>query len=112
MARLYSNENFPLPVVAELRQRGHDVLTSSDAGHANLALPDDEVLRFAVRDGRAVMTLNRRHFIRLHQNDPNHCGIIICKVDADFPGQAARIDEALTNCPDLSGQLIRVNRPS
>ena len=27
MARLYSNENFPLPVVQKLRVFGHDVLT-------------------------------------------------------------------------------------
>jgi len=27
MARLYADENFPLPVVEELRQLGHDVLT-------------------------------------------------------------------------------------
>lgn len=28
MARLYVNENFPLPVVAELRRLGYDLLTS------------------------------------------------------------------------------------
>lgn len=27
MARLYANENFPLPVVEALRRLGHDVLT-------------------------------------------------------------------------------------
>jgi hypothetical protein len=31
MARLYSNENFPLPVVEELRRLGHEVLTTSVA---------------------------------------------------------------------------------
>ena len=30
MARLYANENFPLPVVNELRRLGHDVLTTQD----------------------------------------------------------------------------------
>lgn len=28
MARLYSNENFPLPVVVALRALGHDVVTT------------------------------------------------------------------------------------
>ncbi|TEU18005.1 MAG: hypothetical protein E3J21_06900 [Anaerolineales bacterium] len=28
MARLYANENLPLPVVGELRRLGHDVLTT------------------------------------------------------------------------------------
>ncbi len=27
MARLYANENFPLPVVEELRRLGHDAVT-------------------------------------------------------------------------------------
>ena len=34
MARLYSNENFPLPVVEELRRLGHDVLTTHEAGES------------------------------------------------------------------------------
>lgn len=32
MARLYSNENFPLPVVEKLRTLGHDVLTIQETG--------------------------------------------------------------------------------
>jgi hypothetical protein len=35
MARFYSDENFPLPVVEELRKLGHDVLTIHEAGQAN-----------------------------------------------------------------------------
>ena len=50
MARLYSNENFPLPVVEALRRRGHDVLTTLEAGQANRGIPDDEVLRFATAE--------------------------------------------------------------
>lgn len=34
MARLYANENFPLPVVTELRRLGHDVLTVRESGKA------------------------------------------------------------------------------
>ncbi len=33
MPRLYSNENFPLPVVNELRKLGYDVLTIQDEGY-------------------------------------------------------------------------------
>lgn len=32
MARLYSNENFPLPVVEALRALGHEVQTTRDVG--------------------------------------------------------------------------------
>ena len=44
MARLYSNENFPLPVVEKLRALGHDVLTIQETGKADQALPDKDVL--------------------------------------------------------------------
>ena len=47
IARLYSNENFPLPAVFALRRLGHDVLTSRESGMANDAVPDNEVLDFA-----------------------------------------------------------------
>ena len=67
MARLYSNENFPLPVVLELRRLGHDVMTVQEAGKANQEIPDDEVLAFASVEGHAVLTINRRDFIRLHR---------------------------------------------
>lgn len=44
MARLYANENFPLPVVESLRKLGHDVLTTWEAGKAEQAIGDSEVL--------------------------------------------------------------------
>ena len=112
MARLYSNENFPLPVVARLRALGHDVLTVQESGKADQALADDKVLEFAVAEGRAVLTINRRHFIRLHREQPHHAGIIVCTFDADFAGQAERIHQAVGAQSSLSGQLIRVNRPA
>jgi hypothetical protein len=46
MTHLNSNENFPLPVVEELRQLGHDVLTIQEAGQANQAMSDESVLGF------------------------------------------------------------------
>ena len=47
MARLYSNENFPLLVVQSLRALGHDVQTTRDAGKDGLAVHDNEVLEHA-----------------------------------------------------------------
>ena len=35
MARLYADQDFPFPVVERLRQRGHNVLTTFEAGQAN-----------------------------------------------------------------------------
>ena len=110
MAHLYANENFPLPVVEELRRLGHDVLTIQDAGRAARAVPDDEVLAFAVREQRAVITLNRKHFVQLHRTRSDHGGIIVCTFDRDFAAQARRIDVATAVESGLSGKLIRVNR--
>jgi predicted nuclease of predicted toxin-antitoxin system len=110
MASLYANENFPLPVVEKLRELGHDVLTIQETGKSDQALPDAEVLAFARREGRAVLTLNRLHFIRLHRQQTDHAGIIVCKVDSDFDGQGERIDKAIASSVPLTGKLLRVNR--
>ncbi len=112
MARLYTDENFPLPVVELLRAFGHDVLTAREAGNANLQIPDEDVLAFAIANERAVLTRNRRHFIRMHQFNPKHTGIIVCTEDPDFEGVAMRINQAISAEETLSGQLIRVVRPS
>jgi hypothetical protein len=48
MARLYANENFLLPAVEALRRFGHDVLTTTDSARAGQAIPDAEVLAFAI----------------------------------------------------------------
>ena len=111
MAQLYANENFPLPVVERLRELGHDVLTIQETGKSGQRLSDAEVLQFACEDDYAVLTLNRRHFIRLHDERPEHAGIIVCTYDPDFAAQAARIDEAIRSSGDLTGMLLRVNRP-
>ena len=63
MARLYANENFPFQVVKTLRNLGHDVLTSLDAGNANRSIPDDEVLAFSTQEKRALLTINQRDFL-------------------------------------------------
>jgi len=68
VALFYSNENIALQVVMELRRLGHDVLTSMEAGNANLSVPDAEVLDFAVSKGRILVTHNRRHFLQLHSS--------------------------------------------
>ncbi len=111
MARLYSNENFPLQVVEELRRLGHDLLTIQETGRANQSLSDEDVLKFATTEARAVLTLNRRHFIRLHQSGVAHAGVVACTFDSDFTRQAQRIHEASASLASLSGQLLKVNRP-
>jgi hypothetical protein len=112
MAHFYTNENIPAQVVTELRRLGHDVITSLDAGTANSAVPDADVLAFAVAEGRILLTHNRRHFLRLHQQKTaDHRGIVLCTFDPDFCRQAQRISAAVAAVPEMANNLIRVNRP-
>jgi predicted nuclease of predicted toxin-antitoxin system len=112
VARLYADENFPLPVVEELRTLGRDVVTLQEDGKAYQRFPDDEVLAAAHADQRILLTLNRRHFIELHRQSSNHSGIIVCTYDPNSVAQAARIDIALHQLDSLDGRLIRINRPA
>jgi len=109
-ARLYSNENFPLPAVEALRRLGHDVLTTHDAGKSNAGIPDEEVLRFAAENGRAVLTHNRQDFIRLHRESSGHAGIIVCTDNPDFSALALKVHAEIEKLTTLEGQLVRVNR--
>jgi len=95
LARLYANENFPLPVVNELRRLGHDVLTTHEAGRSGKAVPDTEVVAFAISESRAVVAINRRDFVRLHRLSADHEGIIVCSEDVDFEGQGQRIHDTV-----------------
>ncbi len=110
MAALYTNENVPLPVAEELRRLGHEVMTVQESGLAGQSIPDGSVLKFAIDQGRSLITLNRRHFVKLHAESPEHLGIIVCTADGDFAALAARIDAAIREGPSLTGTLIRINR--
>ena len=82
MALLYADEHFPAPAVAELRRLGH-----------------------------AVLTLNRRDFIRAHGHNPHHAGIIVCTQNLDFTQLASRIHDAASAAESIAGRVIRVYRP-
>ena len=74
MPGLYADENFPLPVVEELRRLGFDVLTMYEDDKANQSLTDEAVLSIASDKQRGLLTANRRHFIQLHRRQP-HIGL-------------------------------------
>jgi Domain of unknown function (DUF5615) len=109
MARLYSNENFAADFVLILRALGHDVLTTSQAGQANQGIPDDEVLTFATANDLIVITFNRNDFIELHRS-AHHAGIIVCKADLDYEGQAKVLQEWLLDNVDLHNRCLRVQK--
>src|SRR6266540_3950143 len=106
--QLYADEDFPLPVVEELRRLGHDVVTAQEDGRT--ATPDPDVLARAHALGRAVLTYNRRHYERLHRQGNDHSGILSASQDSNHPALAARIDAALVG--QVPGRwCLRVNKP-
>jgi uncharacterized protein with PIN domain len=109
MFKLYANENFPLETVQILRKMGYDVLTTHEVGKSNLSIPDEDVLAFAVSENRAILTVNRKDFMRLHRLNPTHSGIIVCTKNDDFENFAVCIHKVLLpyekNTRDL---LLRV----
>ena len=111
MIKLYTNENFPFPSVQALKKLGYDVLTTQDAGLAGKAISDIDVLKYAIKQKRILITLNRKHFIYLYSKIPEHYGIIVCTFDLDFIALANRIHQAISEMKDLSKKLIRINRP-
>jgi predicted nuclease of predicted toxin-antitoxin system len=113
--RLYADENFELPVIIKLREKGYDILTALEAGNANQGIPDEDVLAFAIKQSRAVITLNYNDFKNLHKRYPDHSGIVICtstRRKDDRDSFADRIDLALKNKESLAGDLLRINLPS
>jgi hypothetical protein len=66
-------------VIAGLRARGVDLLTTAEAGRAGTS--DEQQLEFASNNGRAIYTLNLRDFARLHSEflaaTRSHGGIIV-----------------------------------
>jgi hypothetical protein len=112
MAFLYADEDFSYLVVRRLRQLGHDLLTAQEAGQAGQGITDEAVLVFATAAGRAVVTFNRRHFIRLHSEVSSHAGIVVCTRDDDVLALADRIHQQLQQVSSLQDQLLRINRPA
>ena len=112
MAQLFADEGYPLRVSQLLRGLGHDVLTVQEAGQSNQRIPDETILAFAISQDRAVLTVNRGDFIRLHKKNSKHAGIIVCTEDIDRQGLAKRVHQAILEAGTLTGKLLRVNRPN
>ncbi len=78
LLRFYTDENWPMSVVNQLRQRGIDVVRCQEVGLVGTL--DDEVhLSFAAEQGRVVLTRDQ-DFLRLRANwmaeEQQHAGIL------------------------------------
>jgi hypothetical protein len=110
MSPLFSDENMDRHVVEELRRLGCDVLTAYEAGRANQKIPDAAVLAYASILGRAVLTMNRRDYHKLHTVSSTHAGIITCTDDRDCAALAQRVYNRIAAQSSLAGQLVKVTK--
>ncbi len=106
MVKLYANENFPLETVLVLRHLGYDILTTHEMGKSNLSIPDEDVLAFSITENRAILTINRKDFMRLHRLNPIHSGIIVCTKNDDFDNFALCIHSVLLPYQDNAANLL------
>jgi predicted nuclease of predicted toxin-antitoxin system len=109
VARFYADEQFPRRFVELLRDLGNDVLTVQEAERRRNS--DPEVLDFATSDDRAVITLNRKIFFKLHRLNQSHGGIIAYTDDQDRERLANSIHNAVQELESLAGMEIRVRKP-
>jgi hypothetical protein len=110
--RLFADVMFPIQIVRALRLLGYEVRTAQQ--HQGTSRPDqpltDEQILEAANDFRgAVLTLNDRHFVRLHfETHCTHKGIIICKHTSEYEKRAKEIDDIIKASTPLIGKLIYV----
>lgn len=104
---LLADEHFPMPVVNQLRAKGHDILTvrSLCEDKSGDGIEDPIVLQLAAQYKRAVLTMNRRDFEALHQSGTGHYGIVI----ASFPN-VTRKQDLFTQMAKSLDELLRSNK--
>lgn len=97
-----------------LRQAGHNVITVQEVGL--MGKPDSLVLEYARKNQRVLLTRNCDDFHNLHQDNPEHSGILAIYQSADFSKNMsyATIVQAIANLEtshyDLTNQFIILNQ--
>jgi hypothetical protein len=98
--RLYVDEDAgETTVIAALRARGVDLLTTLEAGR--LGSSDADQLVYATQQGRAIYTFNASDFARLHrealQAGGSHAGIVVIPEQRYSIGEKIRRLAAFVN---------------
>jgi Domain of unknown function (DUF5615) len=88
---------------------GHDVLTVQES--ENRANADPQVLAFATAENRAVITLNRKDFFKLHRLNSEDGGITACSDDRHRERLAQNIHDGIKDLDSLVGKEIRIYKP-
>jgi predicted nuclease of predicted toxin-antitoxin system len=93
--RFLADENVPLNLVTAIEQAGHDI---ASVGRSAFGLKDREVLSWAVREERVLLTFDKDFGeLALHSTLPNACGVILLRVSM----------AAATLGSDLAGTICR-----
>jgi len=120
--RLLLDEMYAPAIAAELRARGHDVISANDAGHAlPTGASDADVLAAAQRDERTPVTENVRDYRPLESAllaDGSHHAGLVYTTNRQFPrGDPATmgrlvhaLDALLRAAPDLRDGSIFLMR--
>lgn len=79
-------------LITALRARGIDIQTAEEVGFR--PRPDEEHLRYAASQGRALFTFNVRDFFRIHtellEKGQGHAGLILAKQEGFQVGRYMR----------------------
>lgn len=111
--KLLADENFPAPVIAALRQRGHDVLA---VAQRMPGAPDATVLAAAVDGQRLLLTLDRDYGdLIFHHSHPAPTGVILFRLTGAGPQDdnlrmleiLDRVDEWVGHFTTVTDTLIR-----
>jgi predicted nuclease of predicted toxin-antitoxin system len=91
------DEMYPPALAKRLRDSGHDVLAVLDVEVGLASRSDDDVLAWAARNSRCVVTENVSDFARLASQGVAHCGLVFVRAQR-FPRTASglvRLGDAL-----------------
>lgn len=99
--RLLLDEMHAPRAAARLRERGHDAVAVKERAEL-IGMSDEDLLRAATVDERAVVTENVKDFAALHQNlsaaGQRHCGLILThprRFPRSSPGCVPALADAL-----------------
>ena len=73
--KLYLNENMSAEIAQRLREQGYDAVSSHEAGMD--ALDDEAQISFAVSERRAVVSINKKDFLAIHNQYIENGKIIV-----------------------------------
>ena len=93
--RLFTDEDITWRVAAHLRPMGYDIESCKDAKRGAQRVPDYSQLKYAMQEGRAILTFNRHDFEQLHLEWQakrwQHPGIIISGQISDLAELIRRV---------------------